>query len=356
MSKIKCAIIGCGRISPNHIASAASQSDKLELVAICDVKENALEEAYSLAVQSFPDVKKYSDYKAMLDAEQPTLAAVLTESGYHAEIGLYCLEKGINLIIEKPIALSIKDADALVAKAAEKNLLLCTCFQNRFNHAVQTLRKALEDNRFGQISHANAAIRWFRDKEYYQSEGWRGTWELDGGALMNQCIHNIDILTWMLGEVSEVAAFTANRNHPEIEAEDIGTAVIKFKSGALATLEGTVNTYPDNFEATFSIFGKTGTARVGGVCLNKMDVWDVSGEDTKIQCDGIGENILNVYGNGHHSVYADVADALISGRKPYIDGQDGKNAMELVLAIYKSSKEGSVVKLPLESFSTLDMN
>ncbi|MBR3844187.1 MAG: Gfo/Idh/MocA family oxidoreductase, partial [Clostridia bacterium] len=194
--KLRYALIGCGRIAPNHIAAVMNNADTIELVAVCDPVEACMERVLE-PVENKESVQKFTDYKQMLAEMKPDLCAIATESGYHAAIGMDCLAAGCNLIIEKPIALSLKDADAMIALAEEKGLVLCACHQNRFNKSVQKIREAVESGQFGGLLHGAAHIRWARDKNYYKQAPWRGTWEQDGGALMNQCIHNIDLLRWM---------------------------------------------------------------------------------------------------------------------------------------------------------------
>lgn len=353
---MKYALIGCGRIAVNHIKAALN--NKLQIVAVCDViadKMEALLAKYDL--QNDATIKRYTDYKQML-AENPDieLISIATESGVHAEIALYCIEHSKNVIIEKPMAMSIADADKIIAAAQKYNVKVSACHQNRFNMAVQKMRHALEAGRFGKISHGSIHVRWNRDKNYYGQAPWRGTWAQDGGALMNQCIHGIDLLRWMMGsEIDEVYGKTRQQFHHYLEAEDLGMAVVTFKNGAVATIEGTTNVYPKNLEETLYLFGETGTVKIGGTSTNNIDVWDFADEtedDTANK--GLKEATSNVYGNGHTSLFADMIDAVQNNRQPYVDAQAGKNALELVLAIYKSAAEGKPVKLPLTECSTLD--
>ena len=308
-------------------------------------------------LQENKSIKKYIDYKKMIDEEKPELVSIATESGIHAEIALHCIEHGVNVIIEKPMAMSIEDADKIVELSEKKNVKVSACHQNRFNIAIQELRKAVEADRFGKISHGSIHVRWNRDHGYYDQASWRGTWEQDGGALMNQCIHGIDLLRWMMGdEIDEVFGATRQQFHDYLEAEDVGMAVVKFKNGAIGTIEGTTNVYPKNLEETLYIFGENGTVKIGGTSTNNIDVWDFSDEtEEDIQKKELKEATSNVYGNGHTSLFADVVDAIENDRKPYVDAVAGRNALELVLSIYKSQKTGDVVKYPLENFSSIDM-
>lgn len=350
---MKYALIGCGRISPNHIEAA--KNNKLDFVAMCDIVPEIMQEkADKFGLDS---VKQYTDYKELLKNERPELVAIATESGKHAQIALDCIEAGCNVIIEKPIALSIADADAIIEAAKRKNVLVCANHQNRFNKSVQYIRKAVEDGRFSKLLHGTAHIRWNRGQDYYVQAPWRGTWEQDGGALMNQCIHNIDLLRWMMGnEIDEVFAYTDNLVHDYIDAEDLGMALIKFKNGSYGIVEGTTNVYPKNLEETLYLFGETGTVKAGGKSVNIIEEWSFADklDDAEYVKATYHENPPNVYGFGHTPLYADVIDAIKTGRQPYVSGEDGKRALELVLAIYKSAATGKPVKLPLGDCSTMD--
>ena len=353
---MKYALIGCGRISTNHMKAAVN--NKLEIVGVCDIvpeKMDAILKKHDL--ENEESIHRYTNYKELLRQEEPTLVSIATESGNHAEIALYCIEKGVHVIIEKPMAMSIEDANKIINLAKEKNVKVSACHQNRFNVAVQELRKAIEAGRFGAISHGSIHVRWNRNRGYYDQASWRGTWAQDGGALMNQCIHGIDLLRWMMGdEVEEVYGATRQQFHDYLEAEDIGMAVVKFKNGAIGTIEGTTNVYPKNLEETLYIFGENGTVKLGGTSTNNIDVWDFADETTEdTKNKGLEEETSNVYGNGHTSLFADVMDAIEKDRKPYVDAVAGRNALEMVLSIYKSQKTGLPVKLPLTDFASTDM-
>lgn len=351
------ALIGCGRISTNHIKAAVN--NQLEIVAVCDVIDEHMEqllEKHGLGNDSA--IKKYNDYKQMIAENQPELISIATESGLHAEIALYCIESGINVIIEKPMAMSMRDADRIIELSEKKGVKVAACHQNRFNIAVQQMRQALEEGRFGRLSHGSIHVRWNRNKDYYEQAPWRGTWAQDGGALMNQCIHGIDLLRWMMGdEVESVYGVTKQQFHSYLEAEDIGMAVVKFKNGAVATIEGTTNVYPRNLEETLYLFGENGTVKLGGKSTNNIDVWNFVDETEADQVNkGLKEATSNVYGNGHTSLFADMVDAIKNNRQPYVDAKAGKRALEMILAIYQSQKTGEVVKLPLDDFASIDMS
>ncbi len=351
---MKYALIGCGRISPNHIVAA--KNNELEIVAICDTDPTCMEDK-ALKFRLGSGTRRYRDYRELVKEEKPDLVAICTESGKHAEIAMFCIENGCNCIIEKPIALSIADADAIIAAAARYQVKVCACHQNRFNKSIQKIREAVEMERFGKLLYGTAHIRWARDYEYYSRAKWRGTWQQDGGALMNQCIHNIDLLRWMMGdEIDCVVGMTDRLKHDYIQAEDLGIALIHFKNGAYGIIEGTTNVYPRNLEETLYLFGDKGTIKAGGTSVNVIEEWNFSDmlddpEQVKRQ---FHENPPNVYGYGHTPLYADVMEAIQEDRAPYVDAEAGKRALELVLAIYKSAAEGSIVQLPLDQCATID--
>lgn len=354
---MKYALIGCGRIATNHIL--AVKNNGLELVAVCDILPEAMEGLLAKhGLENDDSIARYTNHEELL-SEHPELelVAIATESGEHAHIALDCIDAGINVIIEKPIAMSMADADEIIRRSEEKGVKVSACHQNRFNVAVQKTRKALEAGRFGRLSHGSIHVRWNRNRGYYDQAKWRGTWAQDGGCLMNQCIHGIDLLRWMMGEDAvEVYGATRQQFHDWLEAEDVGMAVIKFASGAVATVEGTVNVYPRNLEETLYLFGETGTVKVGGTSTNNLDVWNFADETDEDEANkGLKEATSNVYGNGHTALYADVIDAIQNDREPYVNAIAGRNALEIVLAIYKSQKTGKPVELPLGDFSTLDM-
>ena len=356
------ALIGCGRISYKHIDAVLKNRDRICLVAVCDPAFERAEERIRDYQKGISDatVSVYGDYREMLEKEHPDICAIATESGKHPKIAIDCLNAGAHVICEKPMALSIADADAMVATAASAHRKLVVCFQNRFNAPVQKARKAYESGRFGRMLHGMIQVRWNRDKNYYAQAPWRGTWTLDGGTLMNQCTHGIDLLQWMMGEDAiRVQAATRNFMRP-IEAEDFGSAIVEFKSGAVGIIEGSADIYPANLNETLSLFGEKGSVVIGGLAVNKIETWRFSDAESV----GDTENVVlnpnekdppTVYGFGHSALYADFLDALEQNREPLVSGLRGKKALEIILAIYKSQKTGKAVDLPLEKFSTLDM-
>ncbi len=354
---MKYALIGCGRISVNHIRAALN--NRLEIAAVCDLLPEKMEALLAgFGLEKDGSIRRYTDYRQLLrETEGLALASIATESGSHAEIALACIDAGVHVIIEKPMAMAMADADEILRRGRRQGVKVCACHQNRFNPAVQETRKALEAGRFGRLSHGSVHVRWSRDRNYYAQAPWRGTWAQDGGCLMNQCIHGIDLLRWMMGdEVEQVYGASRRQFHDYIQGEDVGLAVVQFKNGAIGTVEGSVNVYPRNLEETLYLFGERGTVKIGGTSTNNIDVWqfaDETGADEARR--GLREATSNVYGNGHTSLFADMMEAIETGREPYVDGRAGRNALELVLAIYKSCRTGLPVRLPLEGFASTDM-
>jgi UDP-N-acetyl-2-amino-2-deoxyglucuronate dehydrogenase len=271
----------------------------------------------------------------MLEMPDLDVVNICTPSGMHAEMGIAAAKAGKHVIVEKPMALSLKEADALLNACDENRVKLAVCFQNRFNPPVQKLRRALEEGRFGKLTHASAVVRWFRPQDYYDQAPWRGTWAMDGGCLMNQSIHNIDLLQWMMGPVESVFGYTAN-NFRKIEAEDVGVAVLKFKNGALGVIEASTTIYPENLEETLAIFGEKGTVMLGGIAVNKIETWKFAdSQDENLEMEQ--QDVPNVYGFGHDALIEDFIRAVIEDRRPYIDGREGIKALRIVLGIYHSA-------------------
>jgi predicted dehydrogenase len=336
------AVIGCGRIAPNHGQAIVALEDA-RLVAAADIiKERA--EAYCERFGGEP----YRSYKEMLQRPDIDVVCICTPSGMHAEIGVAAARAGKHVLVEKPMALSLKDADSLTFACRENGVKLGVVHQNRFNPAIGRLRQALEAGRFGQLNMGTAVLRWHRDQNYYAQAPWRGTWAQDGGCLMNQTIHGIDLLQWMMGPVDSVYAQTATRMR-SIEAEDNAAAVLQFRNGALGMIESSVTIYPKNLEETLNIFGATGTAVIGGVAVNRVETWRFAdGADCE-------ESVLaeqkadpaSVYGSGHKPLIADFIEAIRTGRDPIVPGAEGRKALEIILAIYKSTRTGQPITFPL---------
>ncbi len=352
--KLRFALIGCGRISANHIKAIIDNDQDADLVALCDIikdkAESITREYHRQAVEKKLPVKKvkiYTEYQEMIAKEDIEACIICTESGYHAEIAIDCFTQKKHVLVEKPMALSLYDADRMIQTAQKNGLKLAVCYQNRFNLPVQKLRQAITKERFGRIFAGTARILWNRNVEYYNASKWRGTWELDGGCLINQCIHNIDLLQWMMNsKIDSVYGQTMNYLHPYIQTEDYGSIIIKFKNGAIGNIEGTVCVYPENLEETLTILGEKGTVVVGGLALNKILVWDFKDEREslleKIQ-EECNSEIKNVYGNGHSLLYKDFIVSIKNNKTPLIDGNEGKKSLGIILMAYQSQKYSKAI-------------
>lgn len=334
-------VIGCGRISKNHIESILILPNA-KLAAVCDNKKVAMETASDKY-----QCKGYLDYKDLLADSSVDIVNICTESGYHAPIAINAMRAGKHVLVEKPMAMSLAEADLMIRTAKEMNVKLGVVHQNRFNPPVKRLRGALETGRFGKLTHASAVVRWNRNEAYYGQAPWRGTWKMDGGCLMNQSIHNIDLLQWMMGPVESIFAYTATNLRP-IEGEDTALAILKFRNGAFASIEAATTIYPKNLEETLSVFGSDGTARIGGIAVNKLEVWRFAQDDEACVLADTDKEPPNVYGFGHADVIDDMVLAIHEDRQPAISGQEGRKALEIVLGIYHSACYRKEVMLPLK--------
>ena len=345
MKKLSFAIIGCGRISHKHIEALADNFKEADLVSVCDIipekMDKDVEEYYDFMKQRGINldkkINKYTDYKEMLKREDIDAVSICTESGHHAVHALYCLNAGKHVLVEKPMALSLNDADKMIKLSREKNLKLGICHQNRFNSPIQKLRRAVEEGRFGRIINGTARILWNRNDDYYKQAPWRGTKALDGGTLMNQCIHNIDLLQWMMG--SEVERVHCERGTflRNIEMEDFGAILIRFKNGSIGIVEGSACVYPKNLEETLSIFGEKGTVVIGGLAVNKIKTWQFADERDYDKEDENTE-IDSVYGRGHTPLYKNFIDAVNENKEPLINGEEGRKALKIILEAYEVCK------------------
>ncbi|MCB5245255.1 MAG: Gfo/Idh/MocA family oxidoreductase [Candidatus Cloacimonadaceae bacterium] len=342
MENLRLGLVGCGRISKNHF-EAISQIPEAEYVAVADIiPERAEEAAKTYNIPSF-----YTDYHQMLEKEQLDAVSICTPSGLHPAIGIDVAKHKINVITEKPMAISVEGADKLIHACDENNVQLFVVKQNRLNTTMQLLKQAVDKGRFGRIYLAQSNVFWQRPQSYYDAAKWRGTWEFDGGAFLNQASHYVDALYWLLGNVASVMAYTATMAR-NIEAEDTGCAILNFRSGIIASLNVTMLTYPKNFEGSITIIGEKGTVKVGGVAVNKIEKWDFEEYDDD---DRIAEEVNylppNVYGFGHNPFYRNVIDVLLHKAEPLTDGRDGRKSVEIVQAIYLSAKTGKRISLPL---------
>jgi UDP-N-acetyl-2-amino-2-deoxyglucuronate dehydrogenase len=341
-AKRRIAIVGCGRISKHHI-DAIAKVDGLEVGAVCDViPERAKEVGEALGVPSYTSLEK------MLAAEKADIVTICTPSGLHPDHGVIAAKAGKHVITEKPMAVSIEAADRLIEACDQAGVRLFVVKQNRLNPPIQLLKSAIDKKRFGRIFLANVTVRWQRPQEYYDAESWRGTWAYDGGAFMNQASHYVDLVQWLIGPVESVMAKTATQAR-RIEAEDSGAAVLQFANGAIGVIEVNVLTYPRNFEGSLTIMGETGTVKIGGTAVNKVEHWsfaEYDDDDKLVETGTINTNPPTVYGFGHEGYYRNVLDVLNGAAPAGTDGRAGKKSLELILAIYESARTRRNVELP----------
>jgi UDP-N-acetyl-2-amino-2-deoxyglucuronate dehydrogenase len=336
-------LVGCGRISSKHF-SAIAEIEGARIVSCCDViGERAQEASKQYGVEN-----AYTSYDEMLQKEQLDAILICTPSGMHPEMGIKAARKGLHVITEKPMGISLAAADELV-KECDANLVhLFVVKQNRLNPAIQLLKQAIDKGRFGKIFSLNATVRWSRPQNYYDQAKWRGTWEFDGGAFMNQASHYMDLIQWLGGPVDSVMSMTATLDHI-IETEDMGTGIIRFRNGTLGTVEVTMNIFPRNLEGSITVMGKNGTVKIGGIAVNKVEHWEFKDydDDDKLiqQCD---TNPTSVYGFGHEGYLRNVVDVLHGNGEPKTDGREGRKSLEIILAMYESAKNGKRVPLPLK--------
>lgn len=339
---IRLALVGCGRIAGTHF-DAIAKVDGIDVVAVCDVVESRAREAGERL-----GVTWYVDYAKMLREAESDAVVIATPSGLHPAHGIAAARAGKHVICEKPMATSLAGADELVRACDDAGVQLFVIKQNRLNSTIQLLKRALDKGRFGRIYVANTTVWWTRPQEYYEQAPWRGTWEFDGGAILNQASHYVDLMQWLVGPVESVMAKTATLAR-RIEAEDTGIAVLKFRSGALGSIQVTMLTYPRNLEGSLTILGEKGSAKIGGTAVNKIEHWEFADydDDDKL-VERAGSAPPNVYGFGHEGYYRNVVAALRGESRPDTDGRGGRKSLELILAIYESARTGREVALPLK--------
>ena len=342
--KLRIGLVGCGRISRNHLAAIAQLNDELELAAVCDT---VAERAQAAAGET--GAKVYTDYEQMLNNEKLDIVSICTPSGLHAEQGVLAAEAGCHVITEKPMSITLEGADRLIHACDKHRVSLFVVKQNRLNPTMQLLKRAVDKGRFGRIYFVQSNVFWSRPQSYYDQASWRGTWEFDGGALMNQASHYVDALYWLVGNVEYVMASTATLAR-RIEAEDTGAAILKFRNGAIGTLNVTMLTYPRNFEGSITIIGENGTVKVGGVAVNRIEKWDFKEyDDDDRLVESADYQPPNVYGYGHFTYYRNVMDTLLKNpNTPHIDGRSGRKSLEIILAIYRSAQTGKRVAIPFK--------
>ena len=341
--KIKLAVVGCGRISKNHFGAIEKHSNDIELVAVCDDNLPVLEETAKKH-----QVRCYGSYDRLLRDSDCDMVALCTPSGLHASMAIQAARHGKHVMTEKPMATRWKDGVEMVRACDNANVRLFVIKQNRRNTTLQLLKRAIEEKRFGKIYMVHMNIFWTRSQEYYDSAKWRGTWEMDGGAFMNQASHYVDLLEWLIGPVADVQAMTGTlaRN---IEVEDTGVLNVRWRHGALGSMAVTMLTYPKNLEGSITIIGEKGTVRVGGVAVNDIQLWDfVEPRDYDEQIKNASYETTSVYGFGHPLYYKNVIDVMRGLAEPETDGREGLKSLELLIAAYISARDARTVSLPLE--------
>lgn len=341
--KIRFAVIGCGRISNNHLAALKAHSEQAELVAVCDV-----DAAARAAAATGSGARPYGSIRDMLAGERPDVGVLATPSGLHPNQAIELATAGVNVMTEKPMATNWADGKRMVTACDQAGVRLFVVKQNRRNATLQALKRAMEQGRFGRIYMVNVNVFWTRPQAYYDSAKWRGTWEYDGGAFMNQASHYIDLLDWLIGPVESVQAYTATLDR-NIQVEDSGVISLRWRSGALGTVNATMLTYPKNLEGSITILGEHGTVKVGGVAVNEITHWefaDTRPEDEQVRSASYQTD--SVYGFGHPAFYEDVIKALRGEPVVTTDGREGLKSLELLVASYLSARDGKRVSLPLD--------
>lgn len=339
---VRFGLIGCGRVAPRH-AQSLVQLPETELVAVADIREDR-----ARRFSAEYGAQAYTDYDAMLARPDIDAVTVCVPSGLHAQVAIEVLQAGKHVLVEKPIALNLADADRMIATAREAGLKLGVVLQNRYNSPVQQVRTLIDQGRLGKLYLGSVCVRWYRPQSYYE-DGWHGTLSMDGGALMNQSIHHLDALQWFMGPVASVYAYTATLAH-KMESEDVGVAVVRFRSGALATVEGSTLTWPQNLEGSVALFGERGSVKIGGTALSRITLWKVDGELER-EAEILTSQRVDpptVYGYSHREVIHEFARALLEGREPCTPGPEARKSLALVLAIYESARIGREVQLPHE--------
>jgi len=341
--KIRFALVGCGRISANHIEAIKRHADRAELVAVCDVDPGRL--AAAAAETGAAAFESLDDLLARADSDAAILA---TPSGLHPSQAIRCARAGLHVITEKPMATRWEDGKEMVRVCDQAGVLLFVVKQNRRNATLQLVKRAVERRRFGRIFMVNVNVFWSRPQSYYDSAAWRGTWEFDGGAFMNQASHYVDLLDWLIGPVESVQAYTATLAR-HIQVEDTGVVSIRWRTGALGSMNVTMLTYPKNLEGSITILGEKGTVRLGGVAVNRIDHWDFAEPDPDDELvANASYETTSVYGHGHPLYYDNVIKSLRGEAEAETDGREGLRSLEILIATYLSARDGRRVALPLE--------
>jgi UDP-N-acetyl-2-amino-2-deoxyglucuronate dehydrogenase len=345
--KLRMALVGCGRISASHFDSLQALSDRVELVDVCDIDRTALDKAVQRT-----GARGHDSIESLLAHSSAEVVALATPSGLHPAQAMLVAKSGRHVVTEKPMATNMADARAMIAACEEAKVRLFVVKQNRLNATIQRLRAAIDRGRFGRIYAVSCNVFWTRPQNYYDAAAWRGTWALDGGAFMNQASHYVDLLVWLFGPIERLSAYTATQAR-RIEAEDGGVVAIRWRNGAMGTMNVSMLTYPENLEGSITVLGERGTARVGGMALNELQVWKFADaeEGDADAASASSYKIASVYGKGHLPYYQNVVDVLTTGAKPISDGREGLRSLEALVAIYESARaNGQAVSFPLQGW------
>jgi UDP-N-acetyl-2-amino-2-deoxyglucuronate dehydrogenase len=341
--KIRFALVGCGRISANHFDALERHADRAELVGVCDIDPQAL-----CLAEERTGAPAFRTIDALLAGSAADIVILATPSGIHAEQAVLVAAAGRHVMTEKPMATRWQDGKRMVHACDQAGVHLFVVKQNRRNATLQLLKRAVDKRRFGRIYMVNINVFWTRPQTYYDSAAWRGTWEFDGGAFMNQASHYVDLLDWLIGPVESVQAYTATLGR-NIQVEDTGVVSIRWRTGALGSMNVTMLTYPKNYEGSITIIGEKGTARVGGVAVNKIEAWEFSEPDPDDEAvEQASYETTSVYGFGHPLYYDNVIKSLRGEATPDTDGREGLHSLEILIATYLSARDGGRVALPLE--------
>lgn len=340
--KIRIAVVGCGRVATNHFIAIEKHRDSLELVAICDNNPKNLKNS-----DIHVEVQRFTDLTEMLSSLQLDVVALCTPSGLHPAQTIEIANAGVSVVTEKPMATRWEQALNMVRACDEAHVRLLVVKQNRNNDTLQLLKRAISEKRFGRINMVHLNVFWTRPQEYYDQARWRGTWELDGGAFMNQASHYVDLLDWLIGPISDIQAMITT--HRNIEVEDTGIMNVRWRNGALGSMAVTMCTYPKNYEGSITILGEKGTVRVGGVAVNEIQTWDFAdNRDYDKTIHDASYQTPSVYGFGHPLYYKNVIDVFHGEAEPDTDGREGLKSLEVLIAAYLSARDGKTVSLPLE--------
>lgn len=340
--KIRMALVGCGRIAANHFNAMKQHASNIEIVDVCDVNSDALKNAVELT-----GAQGHLSLTEMLKTTTADIVILTTPSGLHPDQAVEVAKSGRHVMTEKPMATRWEDGLRMVKACDDAGVRLFVVKQNRRNSTLQLLKRAVEQKRFGRIHMVNINVFWTRPQEYYDAAKWRGTWEFDGGAFMNQASHYVDLLDWLIGPVEKIQAMMSTTR--DIETEDTGVLNVKWRSGALGSMSVTMLTYPQNLEGSITILGEKGTVRVGGVAVNDIQLWQFADvQDYDAQIKDANYQTTSVYGFGHPLYYNNVVEVMRGVAEPETDGREGLKSLELLIGAYIAARDGKTVSLPLE--------